>query len=343
MRKVTGSIGMTRIPKVGDGTGRPKLQRILICRPNHRLGNLLLITPLLRDVEQTLPDVRIDLFLKGSVAPVLFRNYRSIDRIILLPKKPLKNIFRYLQGWITIRKNRYDLVINVISHSSSGKLSARFTNSEIRFMGDIDDSVRSLYPDHLHMAKYPVYSFRNYIKKLGFISSAEPVPELDLRLSRDEIDEGRKTLRDLVRIDRQTIAIYTYATGAKCYSQEWWTAFYERLKMQYAECNIVEVLPIENISQIGFEAPSFYSRDLRKIGALLAGANLFIGADSGMMHLASAAHVPTVGLFKSDNMPVYAPFGNRSLGVNTQMSDIDEILRLLGRILPASDRDAAAS
>jgi ADP-heptose:LPS heptosyltransferase len=40
-----------------------------------------------------------------------------------------------------------------------------------------------------------------------------------------------------------------------------------------------------------------YSKDVREIGALMANTEVFIGGDSGIMHLASASKVSTVGLF----------------------------------------------
>ena len=50
---------------------RNKIKRILICRPNHRLGNLLLITPLIQEISETFPDCKIDLFVKGGIAPTV--------------------------------------------------------------------------------------------------------------------------------------------------------------------------------------------------------------------------------------------------------------------------------
>jgi heptosyltransferase-3 len=334
-RKMTRNLGITRIPLPSDVTAPQKLQTVLICRPNHRLGNLLLITPLLQEVQETLPDARVDLFVKGTIAPVLFKNYKNVNRIIQLPKKPLKNIFKYLRAWMIINKNPYDLVINVVNHSSSGKMSAQFANSKFKFMGDIDEQIRLGYSDHLHIAKYPVYSFRHYIGKLGFETSKGAVPELDLKLSEDEIAEGHVAVRDLVKNEKRTICLYTYATGAKRHSPAWWETFYERLKVQFPDSNIIEVLPIENVSQISFRAPSLYSRDLRNIASFIANTQVFIGADSGMMHLASAARIPTVGLFKADNMPVYAPFNHRSLAINTDTTDIEGLIRIVDSILYA--------
>jgi hypothetical protein len=72
-------------------------------------------------------------------------------------------------------------------------------------------------------------------------------------------------------------------------------SLYDRLKAEYSNYNIIEVLPVENVSQIGFKAPTFYSKDVREIGALMANTEVFIGGDSGIMHLASASKVS--GLF----------------------------------------------
>ena len=56
----------------------PEINRILISRPNHRLGNQLLTTPLVQEVIDTFPSCKIDLFVKGGVANAVFENYENI-------------------------------------------------------------------------------------------------------------------------------------------------------------------------------------------------------------------------------------------------------------------------
>src|SRR5690606_16692038 len=138
-------------------------------------------------------------------------------------------------------------------------------------------------------------SFRKNIDKLGLQTLSLPVPPLDLRLTAVEVNNGRKVLEALVINEKPTIGIYTYATGAKCYDAVWWREFYERLTGRYPQYNVIEILPVEDVSQIGKKAPAFYSRDLRELGSLIANLHVFIGADSGMMHLASAAGASVVG------------------------------------------------
>ncbi len=52
-------------------------------------------------------------------------------------------------------------------------------------------------------------------------------------------------------------------------------------------------------------------------GALLERAALYVGNDSGLMHLAAAAGTPTVGLFGPSRIERYAPWGPRARAVRT--------------------------
>lgn len=332
-RSLTRNIGTSTRNSAGHGLqGKPDIRRVLVCRPNHRLGNLLLTTPLVQEITNTFPNARIDLFIKGGAGSLIFRNYKNIDTLIQLPKKPFKDLLKYLRGWLHIQKTRYDIVINVVSNSSSGRLSTKYANAKFRCFGDVDSSILTKYPDADHMAKFPVYSFREFLTQLGFPENDRAVAPMNLELSAAEIAQGKKLLSDIIKNDRKTIALFTYATGDKCYSVAWWQEFYTKLKAIYPDYNIIEVLPVENISQLAFSIPSFYSKDVREIGSFITNTDLFIGADSGMMHLASASHAPTVGLFKITNAKIYAPYNHNSLAIDTSKKSIDECIGIIRNI-----------
>lgn len=332
-RSLTRNIGTSTKNSVGYALqSKPDIRRVLICRPNHRLGNLLLTTPLVQEITETFPNAKIDLFIKGGAGSLIFRNYKNIDALIQLPKKPFKDLLKYLQGWLHIQRTRYDIVINVVANSSSGRLSTKYANAKFRCFGDIDSSILNKYPDADHMAKFPVYSFREFLTQLGFPKNERAVAPMNLELSVAEIANGKALLTDIVKNDRKTIALFTYATGDKCYSESWWQEFYTKLKAAYPDYNIIEVLPVENISQLAFSIPSFYSKDVREIGSFISNTDLFIGADSGMMHLASASNAPTVGLFKITNAKIYAPYNHNSLAIDTSEKSIDECIGIIRNI-----------
>jgi ADP-heptose:LPS heptosyltransferase len=266
MRSLTKKIGSSNITPNFDLNEKVKIKKILITRPNFRLGNILLITPLVQEVQTLFPDCKIDLFVGGNLATIIFKNYDNIDRIIRLPRKPFKDLLNYTKAWKSIRKENYDLVINIDPNSSSGRLSTQITSSKFKIFGNPNIEITSKHEDSVHIAKYPVYELREFLSKVGYYVNNSQIKPLDLKLSAAEILEGKNALSKFVNNEKKTICLFTHATGEKCYSELWWEAFYEKLKIEYPNYNIIEMLPVENISKINFKAPSFYSKDIREMG-----------------------------------------------------------------------------
>ncbi|MFI1744015.1 glycosyltransferase family 9 protein [Thalassobellus sediminis] len=319
-------------PKIGS-LNASDIKRVLIIRPNHRLGNQLLLTPIVQEVINTFPGCKIDLFVKGGVAYPVFENYAEIDKIIQLPRKPFSNLFKYAKSWLSIKKETYDLVINGDKNSSSGRLLTNLAKASIKIFGEANEDIAKLHKDYQHISKYPVYNLRDYLAKIGFPKNENQVPLLDIKLNDSELSNGKKILDEIIKNDRKTICIYTNATGDKCYSEAWWLTFYERLQKEFPNYNIIEMLPIENISKINFKAPNFYSKDIREMGAIIKNASVFLAADNGVMHLASASLTPTVGFFSITNENIYAPYGNGSIALNTNKSNIEDWFKVINEIL----------
>ena len=333
MHGLTQNVGSTSKVRVYGGE-KIEIKRILISRPNSRLGNQILITPLIQEVSETFPECKIDLFVRGFVSEIIFEHYKNVDRIIKLPKKPFKELGKYIKVGLSLRKYRYDIVINVDKISSSGRLSTLLSDGKIKFFCDSYNDLKEKYSDYLHIAKFPVYNLRSYLTQLGYSETNKPVPTLNIKLSPAELAKGKAVLDSLVSNTKKTIAIYTFATGTKCYSVEWWMTVYERLKSEFAEkYNILEVLPVENVSQIGFDAPSYYSKDLREIAAVIANTAVFLGADSGMMHLACSSQTPVVGLFSVTSVDKYQPYGNNSVAIHTKTGGVEDIVHEINKIL----------
>lgn len=333
MHKITKSIGSSYAePNIKPGQ-KIEIIKVLIIRPNHRLGNQLLLTSLVQEVINTFPDCEIDLFVKGGVAYPVFENYKHIHKIIQLPRKPFSNLLKYVGVWVSIKSKKYDLVINGDKNSSSGRLLTRIANAPFKVFGDVNEAIQKQYPDHKHISKYPIYNLRHYLTKLGVPKNDRPVPVLDIKLSDTELSQGKKILDGIIKNDKKTICIYTNATGDKCYSEIWWETFYARLQKAYPNYNIIEMLPIENISKINFKAPHFYSKDVREMAAIIKNTAVFIAADNGVMHLASASLTPTVGFFSVTNPDIYEPYGNGSFALNTNKTTLEDWIKAIDTLL----------
>ena len=310
-----------------------KIRKILIIRPNHRLGNTLLFTPVIQEITENFPNAKIDLFVKGEVSKIVFQNYKEVENFIVLPKKHFKKLFNYLKSWFSLLTKNYDLVINIAANSSSGKLATKYAKATYKLYGNEFNNTIQFTESQKHFAKLPVYTLRNYLFNSNHEIYNKPIHELCLRLNKEELEKGKKTLNEIILNDKPTITIFTYATGDKCYCKEWWHEMYSKLIKNFPNYNIIEILPFEKVSQINFEAPTFYSKDIRKIAALISNAEIFIGADSGMMHLASCTKTAVVGLFSTTPLEKYGPFGKNKLGINTNKISIDRNIEIIKEIL----------
>ncbi|WP_194852313.1 glycosyltransferase family 9 protein [Nonlabens antarcticus] len=330
MHSLTKYIGKTSKIQTLNSVQIESIKKVLVVRPNHRLGNMLLTMPLLQEISLRFPNARTDILAKGGLAPIVLKNYEGLNEFILLPRRPFDELFKYGMVWLRMKFSRYDLIINAVKGSSSGKLLTLITNSNYKVFQNIEDQLKPL--DSTHNATEAIYALRSVFSLNNSDNTTLDTPLLDLKLTESELEKGKEIIDTLFDNKKSTIAIFTFATGSKCYSQQWWSLFYEQLKVDFPHCNILEILPMENVSQINFEATSFYSKDIMEIGSVMANCNVFIGADSGIMHLASASGVPTIGLFtgRIDN---YKPYGNLNCGTNTTNTCLKDWMAIIAKIL----------
>ena len=304
-----------------------QVKKVLVTRPNHRLGNNLLLTPLISEISEIFPNAEIHIFTKGGLADVVFENYKNVTRLIKLPRKPFKNLIEYFSCWFSILSQKYDISINANRVSSSGKLAIKFSRSNYKFYNILNENLEYI-DDYSHNAKNPVYNLRFQVKN-KIDRSEITIPKLDIKLRDYEIKNGEKLLKSMFRNQKPTISIFTFATGDKCYSKDWWKELYSKIKNLENDFNILEILPAENVSQIDFAAKSYYSRDIREIASVMSNVKIFIGADSGMMHLAHASNVSTIGLFKVTEPEFYGVYGDNNISVDTNIINSDNIISII--------------
>ena len=86
------------------------------------IGDVILATPILEKLHYHFPEARIDFLMKKG-NETLFVGHPFLHRIIIWNKKEhkYKNLYNILK---TIRKDRYDLVVNVQRFASSGFITA---------------------------------------------------------------------------------------------------------------------------------------------------------------------------------------------------------------------------
>lgn len=287
------------------------IQHILVCRPNHRLGNTLLLTPLLVEIERRFPGAEVDLLAAGPAAHAVFRGFDIVGDCTTLDRRAVRRPFATIGALRKLRSRRYDLVIDAAAGSSSGRIASAMAKARFQLRTD------AMPTDGLatHLAARPVQALRWAI---GVPADAD-VPLLDVRLSDVERRGGRdalvRVLRDVNERDLPVVAIFPNATGSKRLAADWWSDFTNELLARIGDVCIVELVSADGQSRLGGGYPTYYTSDPRKLAAFIEAAGTYISADCGVMHLAAATAATTVGLFGPTDPARYAPYGRDNAAI----------------------------
>ena len=317
---MTGSFRNSERINLIESLPRDSEIKVLITRPNHRLGNQLLLTPLIQEINKQFPNCKIHLIVNGNLSYILLSNYHCVETIFNLPKKPFNNILDYLKKSISLISNQYDIAIVGCEDSNSSKIFVKLSRAKFKIYNS--GTTKLNRPEHI--AKIPIYNLRKFLGPSDYLT--DRYPKLSIKLSRQEIEKGNQLIKTLFNSNKKTICIFTFATGNKCLSKKWWLKFYKELKTEFTDFNVLEILPNENVSQINYESVHFYSNNLREIASVIENSVVFIGADSGIMHLSSSTNTTTFGLFNVTDPKTYGPYGGNNIPLDTNSVKLSEII-----------------
>jgi ADP-heptose:LPS heptosyltransferase len=313
--------------KVGRGLCEPGglptagIHRVLVCRPNHRLGNSVLISPLIAEIETLYPGAEIDI-LGSHAAACLYENRFSVHDVFVLPQKIARHLWVSMRALRALRRCHYDLAIDACHGSQSGRIALALSHARYK-LGFPDSRMNPgsawlALPWPRHLADRSVFLLRQAYAG----PTRADYPPLNLDLTPREIQEATKVMARVCGAShgahRMTVAIFPNATGAKCYSESWWNQFVDTFQSLCPQVQLVDLLAAHGRSQLGSRLTPFYSQNLRRLAAMIACMDGFISADCGVMHLAAASGTPTLGLFSVTDPIKYAPCGGANAALDTR-------------------------
>jgi heptosyltransferase-3 len=297
--------------------------RILFVTAN-RLGDAVLSTGLLDHLIRTWPTARFTVAC-GPVAAGVFQRMPNLERIIVIEKQPFGRHWLTLWGETVTRW--WDLVV------------------------DIRGSALSWLVPTLHRAVMRTgakrLSTRPKTAQLAEVLGLHEVPSPVVWYSAE--DSARAA--GLLPACRPIIALAPTANWLpKVWPAERFVTLFQRLANLYSPDAVPAVIAGPGETEAAMAKPVLQALpnaidlvgrlSLPEIAALLSRANLFVGNDSGLMHLAAASGAPTLGLFGPTNAREYAPSGPRSIvvtGADAQMASIsvDAAVEAAARLLAA--------
>lgn len=268
-----------------------------------RIGDAVLSTGLLKRLHDEIPRARFTI-AAGALAAPLFRDTPRLEALIPVEKKP--GGMHWLELWKRTRSTRWGLVLDLRGSGLSGTLSAKM---RVVHRGTDDaDGVRHKVEELARLLK---------------VEGEPPAPHLFI--SEDTQAEADDWLRSHESDKGPILAL---APAANWIGKTWPS---ERFSMLAARLLAPDgPLPNGRLLLLGGpedrrateairrETPrrrvidAAGEVDLLVAAALLKRARLFVGNDSGLMHIAAAVGVPTLGLFGPSDERRYGPWGPRA-------------------------------
>jgi ADP-heptose:LPS heptosyltransferase len=279
---------------------------ILYIAPS-RIGDAVLASGLVRTLVDQVPKARFT-FVGSALTAPLFAETPGVERTIVMEKQPLAG--HWLELWREVREVKWGLVVDLRGSILSGLLRR---------------SRRAVYAKPATPAHKVVEAAR-----LLRLEGEPPAPYL-------YVSDETQARSDLLTAGSGPILAIAPAAGwgGKAWPAERFAAVARTLLAPGGSLAGGRLMVLgawrdrELAHSAAAAAPSERRIDLVGVDDLLVcygalkHARLFIGNDSGIMHLAAAAGAPTLGLFGPSDETLYRPWGKRAASVRGPRSFAD--------------------
>jgi lipopolysaccharide heptosyltransferase II len=292
-----------------------KVQRVLVVRLRS-IGDTVLATPSLIALRRFLPDAQIDILLEDWVAPVL-EGFDAVDNVLTVSRKSKKSRFEVARQ---IRANKYDVAFN-LHGGTTATFFVRVSGAKHR-VGFADYSYKFLYNHLLSSSadfwqKEFTHSAEQQLALLGFVG----VPVNDRPKSRLAASEAAKKSIEIAlkksQIPNPKSQIALLHPVAAFDTKQWATENFARIA-EYLSAKGLQIVAVatkkerevlENLKKLSNAPITIYDDlTLPEIIALAAKAEIFVGNDSGIAHIAAAVQTPSVVIFGSSNRRHWRPW-----------------------------------
>ena len=280
------------------------MNRVLVVRLRS-IGDTVLTTPSLDALRRFLPNARIDILLEDWVAPVL-QGFDAVDNVLSFKKDDLKS---RLKMALQIRRNKYDAVINLHGGTTSG-FFVRASSAKYRIGYDfyryqrfythifpIADCIKFWQSDKLHSAEQML----GLLGLAGIPIEDKPKSRLNVITNYELRITNYALLHPVAAFDTKQWATENFARVAEYLSEKGLQIVAVATKK---EREVLEKL--QNLAKVSIKA--FDDLSLPEITALASNAEIFIGNDSGIAHIAAAVQTPSVVIFGSSNRTHWRPW-----------------------------------
>lgn len=282
-----------------------------------RLGDAILSTGLLDYLLKEYPQARVTVAC-GPLPQTIFEGFPNVERIIALKKE--KNHGHWIKLWKQTIGTKWDKVIDLRDSAVSRLIWA---NKKHIFGKHIDKTKHKVEQAAevmgLGVTPSPTLYFTGEQKKFANALIPDDAPVIGVGPSANWVGKTwpAENFIELVswliskegKFPNARVAVFA-APGEEAQAQP-----------------VLDSIPAER--QINGIAKG----DPGEVAATLSLCNFYVGNDSGLMHAAAAAGVPTIGLFGPSYPHLYAPWGTHTAHAQTPET-FDQLIDFEGYSAP---------
>lgn len=304
----------------------PPPQRILAIKLAD-LGDVLNITPALRALRQSFPQAQLDVLVNPHTAALL-RGSKWVDEVVVFPKTSFEGLSAlHPSAWAplarhlaALRNRHYDTVVD-FHH-----LTTALGRAKQRLLLAISGAKTTIGLDNGHggWLTHPVpdegFGVRReveyWLALAARLHASTDDTSLDLPITADDEAVADRHLA-VAGLGQRAFAVLHPGSGGYSLARRWdppkFAALAAALERDYG-------LPSVLVGNAGDDAPSVLAAagsplvdlsnrlSVQQLGAVLARCALFVGADSGVTHVAAAMRAPLVAIFGPTNHLAWAPW-----------------------------------
>ena len=290
------------------------IRRVLLIRLRS-IGDTVLTTPSLFALRRFLPQAQIDILLEDWVAPLL-EGSPLIDRVISLPRHSQATRAGIARD---LRRTNYDVVYNLhggttatlLTRATSGAHRVGFAHYQYARLHNhlAPPATEIWHRDRLHSAEQQLA----LIGWTGVPVTDRPPAQLPVSQIATRSIATKLSAKGL----KETQALALIHPAAAFATKQWASANFARVTEEVAARGFAPVALVASGERQTLEAlmgesavpvVGFNDLTLPEVIALVTRAQLFVGNDSGIAHIAAATETPCVVIFGSSNVTHWRPW-----------------------------------
>lgn len=281
---------------------------MLVIHPG-AVGDVLLARPVLHLIRRRFPSHEVAL-LAGQAVGMLLRDGREIDRVFPLESTHLtelfagsRNVHPQFKAWLAT----CDFAVGWLQDWEG------IVADTLRILGVQQVYVKSP-ASHELLSEHQAARYLEVIERRVFrVTTCKP-----LALSSTLRERGRQVLQQFDRGHQKRLVVIHPGSGSayKCLEAPRLASVIEWLCQEGTTPMLLEGPadrePVAQVlAAVTVALPIIRGLDLSAAAAVLSHADLYLGNDSGMTHLAAALSVPTIACFGPTSPRRWAPLGPR--------------------------------